>query len=172
MSNTNKTRILGIDPGFGRMGWGVIDVAGNTRHYVAHGCVETPASDPFLRRLGSIHKALKHMIETHQPTHAAVEDLFFAKNAKTAMKVGQARGVILLTLFQSKLPVAEFTPMQIKQAITGYGSAEKRQIQKMVQMELRLKELPKQDDAADALAVAITAANAMKMAILSKKGDS
>lgn len=154
------------------MGWGVIDVVGNKRHYVAHGCVETPASDPFLRRLGSIHKALKQVIDKYQPTHAAVEDLFFAKNAKTAMKVGQARGVILLTLFQSKLPVAEFTPMQIKQAITGYGSAEKGQIQKMVQMELRLRELPKQDDAADALAAAITAANAMKMAILSKKVDS
>ena len=151
------------------MGWGVIDVQGNKRQYVAHGCVETPPSDSFLRRLGSIHKVLKAVIVEHTPTHAAVEDLFFAKNAKTAMKVGQARGVILLTLFQANLPVAEFTPMQIKQAITGYGSAEKGQIQRMVQMELRLKELPKQDDAADALAVAITAANAMKMAALSKK---
>ncbi len=164
-----KIRIIGIDPGYGRMGWGVIDVHGNKRTYVAHGCVETFATDSFLKRLGTIHKALKQIIETYQPTHSGVEDLFFAKNAKTAMKVGQARGVILLTLFQAGLPVAEFTPMQIKQALTGYGSAEKTQVQYMVKMELAMKELPKQDDAADALAVAVTVSAGMKMAKISDR---
>lgn len=163
-----NTRIIGIDPGYGRMGWGIIDVVGSKRVYVAHGCVETPASDVFLKRLGTIHKVLKHIITTYKPTHSGVEDLFFAKNAKTAMKVGQARGVILLTLFQAGLPVAEFTPMQIKQALTGYGNAEKAQIQYMVKTELHLKEIPKQDDAADALAVAITVSSAMKFAARSK----
>jgi crossover junction endodeoxyribonuclease RuvC len=155
LKSTNK-KILGIDPGYGRIGWGIIQGSRNKWIHVADGCIETTVKDPFLDRLLELQKELKDIINTYKPDFSAVEDLFFAKNVKTAMKVGQARGVIILTLADAGLPVDEFTPLQIKQAITGYGRAEKQQIQKMVQMELGLSETPKQDDAADALAVALT----------------
>lgn len=149
-------RILGIDPGYGRMGWGLIEGSGRDWVYIAHGCVETNADDTFIDRLHSLSKELKDIIERYKPTKAAVEDLFFAKNAKTAMKVGQARGVILLCLIESNLDIDEFTPLQVKSAVTGYGSAEKQQVQKLVQMSLGMREFPSQDDAADALGVALT----------------
>ncbi len=149
-------RILGIDPGYGRMGWGVIEDDKNGWKLVASGCLETKASTPFLKRLQELRNCLQHVIETYKPDKAGVEQLFFAKNAKTAMDVGQARGVILVTLFDAGLPITEATPMQVKQSVVGYGKADKLQIQHMVALQLGLKNKKMQDDMADALAIALT----------------
>ncbi len=149
-------RILGIDPGYGRMGWGVIEGDKNGWKLVASGCLETKASTPFLKRLQELRNCLQHVIETYKPDKAGVEQLFFAKNAKTAMDVGQARGVILVTLFDAGLPITEATPMQVKQSVVGYGKADKLQIQHMVALQLGLKNKKMQDDMADALAIALT----------------
>ena len=149
-------RIMGVDPGFGRTGWGVIEKIGGEWWAVAWGCIETSAKDPFVDRLCELRDELKLIIKQYKPDAAAVEDLFFAKNVKTAMKVGQARGVILLTIKEADLQLYEFTPLQIKQAITGYGRAEKGQMQKMVGMLLKIKKKISPDDAADALAAALT----------------
>ena len=158
-----ETRILGIDPGFGRTGWGVIEKNGSELRPVACGCIETSSKDDFIDRIDELNCELLKIIKKYKPIHSGVEDLFFAKNVKTAMKVGQARGVILLTLRQAGLPIDEFTPLQIKQALTGYGRAEKGQVQKMVQMILQIKKKITPDDAADALAVAIACASNLKM---------
>lgn len=150
-----KKVILGIDPGFGRIGWGVIIQNGSDWRPVNYGCIETAMADPFVDRLAELHREVIKLIEKYKPTRMAVEDLFFFKNLKTAIKVGQARGVILLAGVENKLKIDEFTPLQVKQAITGYGRAEKLQMQKMVQMILGLKQPIESDDAADALAVAL-----------------
>jgi len=165
MQKKLKTRILGIDPGFGRTGWGVIEKNGSELQPVACGCIETSTKDDFIDRIDELNCELLKIIKKYQPARAGVEDLFFAKNVKTAMKVGQARGVILLTLRQAGLPIDEFTPLQIKQTLTGYGRAEKGQVQKMVQMILQIKKKITPDDAADALAVAITCASGLKMKV-------
>lgn len=149
-------RILGIDPGFGRVGFGVIEGSGHAWKSIDYGCIETQPSSDFLSRLETIHKEITKILGRHHPTHAAVEQLFFAKNAKTAIQVGEARGTILLTLQQAGLPIFEYTPLQVKQAVTGYGKADKKQIQDMVRLTLHLPKMPLQDDAADALAVALT----------------
>ena len=149
-------RILGVDPGFGRVGWGLVEKQNGDWVHIAHGCIETIIGDRFINRLKTIQEELNKVIKKYSPSRSAVEDLFFYKNVKTAMKVGQARGVILLTLVQAGLEVDEFTPLQVKQSMTGYGRAEKGQLQKIVQLHLKMKEKPKQDDAADALAVALT----------------
>lgn len=154
----NSMRILGIDPGFGRVGYGVIDTHKGKFVHVAHGLIETSPQKLFVERLVDIHLAIRKIVEQYQPDRAAVEELFFYKNVATAIEVGQARGGILLTLTQANIPIDEFTPLQVKQAITGYGRAEKGQIQRMVILILSLKEKKLQDDAADALAVAITGA--------------
>jgi crossover junction endodeoxyribonuclease RuvC len=120
------------------------------------GCIETSAKKDFIERLKEIHCAVGSLIKKYNPERIAVEDLFFAKNVKTAMKVGEARGVILLTCVQANVPVVEFTPLQIKQTMTGYGRAEKQQVQKMVKFLLKTKKKITPDDAADALAVALT----------------
>ena len=151
-------RIMGIDPGFGRTGFGVIENSSGEWKLVASGCIETATSDPFVDRLVELHEELLKIIKKYKPTRMGVEDLFFAKNVTTAIKVGQARGVILLTAAQSKIPVDEFTPLQVKQAITGYGRAEKGQIQRMIQMQFKLKKKITPDDAADAVAIAVTSA--------------
>lgn len=151
-------RIIGIDPGFGRVGFGIIEKKGNSWRHVAHGCIETSAKDEFIDRLAEVYHELTHIIKKYKPTRGAVEELFFYKNVTTAINVGQARGVILLTLHTANLPVDEFTPLEVKQAVVGYGRAEKKQMQMMVQMQLGLKAIPKPDDAADALAVALAAA--------------
>lgn len=156
MQQSSPLRILGVDPGFGRIGYGVIEKKKGEWVHVAHGCITTSATDSFIGRLKDLHEELADAVKKFHPTQAAVEDLFFAKNVKTAMQVGQARGVILLTLVQAGLPVYELTPLQVKQALTGYGRAEKAQIQKMVALQLHLPEKTIQDDAADALAVALT----------------
>lgn len=151
-------RILGIDPGTGILGFGVIDQddRGNVV-LVDAGVIRTSVHEKDAVRLLTIYDELKEIIELHKPQVISVEKLFFARNVTTAMTVSQARGVVLLLGEQHGLQLHEFTPMQIKQALTGYGKADKKQIQEMVRIVLKLKEAPKPDDAADALAAAITA---------------
>lgn len=149
-------RILGIDPGTGILGFGVIDVNGQKKVLVDAGVIRTPVKQADSDRLATIYSELKEVITDHQPQVMVVEKLFFARNVTTAMSVSQARGVVLLLGKQMNLTLAEFTPLQIKQAVTGYGKADKKQVQEMVRMLLNLKEVPKPDDCADALAAALT----------------
>jgi crossover junction endodeoxyribonuclease RuvC len=150
-----SSRILGIDPGFGRTGIGIVDVYGSDATHVMHTVIETPKEDDFSQRLLALRDELRRIIETQKPDAAAVEQLFFSTNVKTAMKVGMARGVVLLTLAECNVPLVELTPNQVKQGIAGWGGADKKQVQGMVARLLKLKEIPKPDDAADALALAI-----------------
>ncbi len=149
-------RILGIDPGIGRMGWGVIDTQGSRLEAVKYGCLETPSTLPVGERLVLIQEFLVKLIKEEKPEAAGVEELFFNTNAKTAFLVGQARGVVLYTLAKNNVPVAIYTPLQVKIAVTGYGRAEKNQIGQMVKTLLHLTSIPKPDDTADALAIALT----------------
>jgi crossover junction endodeoxyribonuclease RuvC len=149
-------RILGIDPGTGILGFGVIDVERGHATLVDAGVIRTPVKEDDAVRLLTIYDELQEIIALHKPTAMSVERLFFARNVTTAMTVSQARGVVLLCGMQGGMSIAEYTPMQIKQAVTGYGKADKKQIQEMVRVILKLKEIPKPDDAADALAAAIT----------------
>ncbi len=151
-------KILGIDPGYHRCGYGIIEHKANKSTVVDHGCIETNPKLPLAERLLAIQKQLDKLIKKHQPEKIGIEELFFAKNAKTALKVAAARGVILVTAVKSKAQIIELTPNQVKLAITGYGAADKRQVQEMVKLMLKLAEIPKPDDAADALAIALTAA--------------
>jgi len=153
------TTILGIDPGYARAGWSILEKTGQKLGLIKFGCIETPKDMEHAERLKFLNKELEKIIKKYQPEVLAVEDLFFFKNLKTAIKVAEARGVILMTAFNNKLIIKEYTPLQIKQALTGYGRADKNQIQQMVKMILNLKQIPKPDDAADAVAVAITCAN-------------
>lgn len=149
-------RILGIDPGTGILGFGVIDVERGKAKLVDAGVIRTPVKEDDAIRLETIFNELSMIIAETKPDVMSVEKLFFAKNVTTAMTVAQARGVVLLCARQADLQIYEYTPMQIKQAITGYGRADKKQIQEMVKVILQLKAIPKPDDAADALAAAIT----------------
>lgn len=152
--------ILGIDPGYGITGFGVIkQIKGKKDSFecLDYGVITTSSKLPFSKRLKHLHDDLKQIIKKYKPDVMGIEKLFFYKNVKTATDVGQARGVILLTAMQANLPIKEFTPLQIKQSITGYGRADKKQIQEMVKILLNLKRIPHPDDAADALAAAITA---------------
>ena len=153
------TRILGIDPGTGRLGFGIIDVDGRKSTLVDAGVIVTSKHDSDSRRLQEIYNDLEEIISTHKPTVMSVEKLFFAQNVTTAMTVSQARGVVLLLAARHNLELMEFTPLQIKQFLTGYGRAEKKQIQEMVRIHLGLVEHPKPDDCADALAAALLAAH-------------
>ena len=148
-------KILGIDPGTAIVGWGVVETGSNHPKPIAYGHIETPAGDELPDRLARIAHELDSIIETHAPDESAVEELFFAKNTKTAMSVAQARGAIVLTLRRDRLPVFGYTPNQVKQALTSYGHADKRQMQVMVKSILKLDSTPKPDDVADALAVAV-----------------
>jgi len=156
-------RILGIDPGFGRVGFGIIEKRGSEWVHVVHGLIETSPKKTFVERILEIHETLQKIIIKYEPNRAAIEELFFYKNVTTAIQVGQARGVILLTLVQAGLTIDEFTPLEVKQSLTGYGRAEKGQIQKMVLMILKLKDKKIQDDAADALAIALTASQMLSL---------
>ncbi len=156
-------RILGIDPGTGILGFGVIDVTGGKTQLVDAGVIRTPAHEDDVVRLQTIYDELTDIITQTKPTHMAVEKLFFARNVTTAMTVAQARGVVLLCGSQNNLGIAEYTPLQIKMAITGYGRADKKQIQEMVRIHLGLTEAPKPDDCADALAAALTHAQSRKV---------
>lgn len=150
-------RILGIDPGTGILGFGVIDIdVKGQMQLVDAGVIRTPVKEDDAIRLQTIYEELQDIITQNKPEVMSVEKLFFARNVTTAMTVAQARGVVLLLGQQNGLKLYEYTPMQIKQAITGYGKADKKQMQEMVRTLLKLKEIPKPDDAADALAAAIT----------------
>lgn len=149
-------RILGIDPGTGILGFGVIEASNNKSQLVDAGVIRTPVKEDDAVRLQTIFDELTDIITSAKPEVMAVEKLFFAQNVTTAMTVAQARGVVLLCGKQAGLAIYEYTPLQIKQALTGYGRADKKQIQEMVRVVLKLKEVPKPDDCADALAAAIT----------------
>lgn len=149
-------RIIGIDPGTGILGFGVIDVVNGKATLVDAGVIRTPVHEDDAIRLQTIFDELTEIIADTKPQQMSVEKLFFAKNVTTAMTVAQARGVVLLCGKQAGLEIFEYTPMQIKQSVAGYGKAEKKQIQEMVRVILNLKEIPKPDDAADALAAALT----------------
>ncbi len=149
-------KILGIDPGTGRVGWGIVTHEKGVDSFVDCGCFETKVNSELPDRLLKINDFLTDLIKLHKPDTLSVETLFFEKNAKTAIDVAAARGVILLVGAQSGLSIAQYTPLQIKSALTGYGKAEKSQVQFMVSKVLHLKEKIKQDDAADAVAVALT----------------
>lgn len=148
-------RILGVDPGIGRCGWGIIDFESSKFKVVNYGCIETSPKSQVSDRLLEIHEEISNLIKKHSPDALSIEELFFNTNAKTAFVVGQARGVIILAASQGKVPVAIYTPLQVKISLTGYGKAEKDQVGKMVKTLLVLKEIPKPDDTTDALAVAI-----------------
>lgn len=152
-------RILGIDPGTGILGFGIIDITGGKMQLVDAGVIRTPVKEDDAVRLQTIFEELTGIIAETRPQEMAVEKLFFAQNVTTAMTVAQARGVVLLAGKQAGLKIAEYTPLQIKQALTGYGRAEKSQMQEMVRVILGLSEVPKPDDCADALAAAICHAN-------------
>jgi crossover junction endodeoxyribonuclease RuvC len=154
--------VLGIDPGIADTGYGFVQVSGSSLKCLAYGSIKTKAGDALPVRLLALYQELSKLIIKHKPQEAAVEQLFFNKNVRTALIVGQARGVALLALSQAGLLIQDFTPGQVKQAVAAYGQASKKQVQKMVKLILSLKELPTPDDAADALAVAICGANHKK----------
>lgn len=149
-------RIIGIDPGTGILGFGVVDVEHGKTRLVTAGVITTPAHTPIDERLEEIFDGLTEIIAETKPEVMSIEKLFFSQNVTTAISVAQARGVAMLTGRKAKLPIAEYTPQQIKQTLTGYGKADKKQVQEMVRLQLGLKDVPKPDDCADALAAAIT----------------
>lgn len=151
-------RIIGIDPGTGILGFGVIDAQGSKTKLVTAGVITTPAHTPLPDRLEEIYQGLTDIIAETKPEVMVIEKLFFAQNVTTAMSVSHARGVAMLTGKQANLKIEEYTPLQIKQTMTGYGRATKKQIQEMVRLQLGLKDVPKPDDCADALAAAIMCA--------------
>lgn len=156
-------RIIGIDPGTGILGFGVIDFDQQKFKLVTAGVVSTPAHTPLAERLVDIYDSLYEIINETKPEAMSVEKLFFAQNVTTAISVSHARGVAMLTGQQNGLLIAEYTPLQIKQTLTGYGRASKKQIQEMVRINLGLRDVPKPDDCADALAAAITHATMIRV---------
>ena len=167
-NNNTELIILGIDPGTAITGWGIIRENKKGIEMVAYGCIETSKDRTDVQRLKETANDLEAIIKEYQPDEMAIEELFFFKNLKTAIKVAQSRGVLMYVTTQNKVSVDEYTPLQIKQALTGYGRADKKQMQLMVQQVLKLKEIPKPDDAADALAVAICHQQSRKIAQLTK----
>ena len=155
--------ILGIDPGLATLGYGVIEVVGDKRRLIQFGTLTTPAGEPMPQRLRAIYQGMNQLMDIYQPDEVAFEELFFSKNITTGIAVSHARGVALLGVVQRTENLYEYTPMQIKQAVTGWGGADKHQMQQMVMMLLKMKDIARPDDAADALAVALTHANSMNM---------
>ncbi len=145
------------------MGWGVVRQEGNRLRYVQHGAVTTPSTWEMPRRLGRLFDGITELIRGYRPQSVAIEELFFNTNTTTAITVGQARGVAILAAYKAGIEVAEYTPLQVKQAVTSYGRADKRQVQEMVKALLNLREIPKPDDAADGLAIAICHAFTARM---------
>lgn len=152
---TRGLRVLGLDPGYGRCGWGLIQAEGQQIDYLACGVIETEGKTSFPARLLRLQAEIQALLKTHAPAEAAIEQLYFAKNVKTGIDVGQARGVLLVTCAQAGLEIFEYKPVEIKLAVAGYGAAPKDQIQRMVRLLLKMDRAPKLDDAADALAAAI-----------------
>ena len=148
--------VLGIDPGYALMGWGVVEAEGSRMKLINYGCIETKAGVPMQNRLRTLQLGVRDLLTMYRPDDVAFEELFFARNVTTALMVGAARGAAIIAAAEYTQNLYEYTPMQIKQAITGYGKADKKQIQQMVKLLLKLDEIPKPDDAADAIACAIT----------------
>ena len=157
-------RILGIDPGFAITGFSVIDYEGNKFKLITSGAILTEAHTSFPLRLEQIYNQLNQIITEYKPDAMAIEELFFNNNAKTAINVAQARGVILVTAKLNNVPIYEYTPLQVKQAVVGYGRADKMQVQRMVKMVLNEENLPKLDDTTDSMAIAICHAHSAKFA--------
>jgi len=156
--------VLGIDPGLARMGYGVIEKTGNRSHHVTHGCLMTShAGVTPGGRLNHLYGGLNSLFEEYHPECAAIEKLFFSKNITSAMGVAEVRGVILLVCEQAGIPVTEYTPNQVKQAITGSGRADKKQVQEMIRRLLHLQDIPRPDDAADGLSIALCHAHTMRI---------
>ena len=155
--------ILGIDPGLATLGYGVIEVVNDKRRLIQFGTLTTPAGQPMPQRLRTIFQGMNQLMDIYKPDDVAFEELFFSKNITTGMAVSAARGVALVAVVERTDNLYEYTPMQIKQAVTGYGGADKHQVQQMVKMLLNMKDIARPDDAADALAVALTHANSMHM---------
>ena len=158
--------VLGLDPGIAITGYGLVEERDQELVAVAYGVMRTSPRVPKADRLVLLHQQLSQLISRYGPDNAAVEELFFSTNARTAMVVGEARGVLLLALAEAGVQIAEYTPLQVKQAITGYGQADKVQMQQMVRILLNLEDIPRPDDAADALAVSICHHNSARMAAL------
>ncbi|MBQ8162287.1 MAG: crossover junction endodeoxyribonuclease RuvC [Clostridia bacterium] len=148
--------VLGIDPGYALMGYGVVEQTGNRLHLITYGCIETYAGTPMQHRLRTLQLGIRDLVNIYHPDDVAIEELFFARNVTTALMVGAARGTAIIAAAEYTDNLYEYTPMQIKQAVTGNGKADKHDIQAMVKMLLNMQEIPKPDDAADALACAIT----------------
>lgn len=161
-------RILGIDPGTATTGWAILDSQRGTTSAVAYGCINTSKERSTSERLKEVAKDVRKIINKYKPKEAAVEDIFFFKNLKTAVKVSQSRGAMLLVLEEANIKVFEYTPLQVKQALTGYGRAEKKQVQLMVKNFFKLKNIPSPDDVADALATGICHINSRKIKALIK----
>lgn len=155
--------ILGIDPGTAITGYGVLEVLGHKFNLLDYGCIRTEAGTLLPGRLDKIYQGMNFLCKRWQPAEVAIEELFFNKNTRTALTVGHARGVLILAAAHYQVPVWEYTPLQVKQSVVGYGRAEKQQVQYMVKTILNLKQLPKPDDAADALAIAICHAHARSL---------
>ncbi len=155
--------VLGIDPGYALMGWGVVEADGSHMKLLGYGCIETRAGTPMQHRLRTLQLGVRDLTLMYRPDEVAFEELFFAHNVTTALMVGAARGAAIIAAAEYTENLYEYTPMQIKQAVTGYGKADKKQIQQMVKLLLQMKELPKPDDAADAIACAITHCQAGRM---------
>lgn len=156
-------RVLGIDPGIGRLGWGIVDVNRGKLKAEDYGCIETKPNSDTSERLLRISRELSKIFKKYKPDVLAVEELFFGANSKTALVVGQARGVVFLVSAENKTPISVYTPLQVKMALTGYGRADKNQISQMVKIILKLDKIPKLDDTSDALAVAVSHALSSKM---------
>ena len=147
--------ILGIDPGIAIVGFGVIEHVSNRFRVIDYGAITSPAHTPTVDRLNKVYNDLNEIIEKHRPDAMSIEELFFNTNSKTAITVAEARGVLLLSAYRHNIEIAEYTPLQVKQAVTGYGRADKQQVQQMTKALLNLEKVPKPDDTADALALAI-----------------
>lgn len=161
---------IGIDPGTATTGYGLVqELDDGGLHMVHYGVILTPARQAMPQRLARLYDELEEILKLHRPQSGAVEKLFFQRNVRTAISVGQARGVVLLALARAGVPVAEYTPLEVKQAVTGYGGADKRQVQHMVKALLQLDDVPRPDDAADALAVAICHLHSARLRAISER---
>jgi len=167
----NESLVLGIDPGTAITGYGLVRAEGDNLRLVDYGAIVTSSDKSLPQRLQRIYRQLTAIIQERQPSSAAVEKLFFSRNVRTALSVGQARGVALLAMANAEIPVHEYTPLEVKQAVVGYGRATKEQVQEMVKMLLGLDSVPQPDDAADAIAVAICHIHSIKVKSLSLEAE-
>lgn len=162
----NSLRVIGIDPGVGRTGYGVIEEQGGRVKCITYGCISTPKTLPLHKRLQILAKAIRKLLKTYPSSAVGVETIIFSKNVTTGIAVSEARGVLLYIIAEANMPIIELTPLQVKQALTTYGRADKSQVLFMVRKLLNMKTIPRPDDAADALAIALAAAQMRKMASL------